>query len=73
MVQVATSDKAPAAARVSAARSLMEHAGLLGTAKEVVETRNNASAEVIDYIGVLDALAKLPAANDDDSPAVQVA
>jgi hypothetical protein len=51
----------------------MEHAGLLGTAKEVVETRNNASAEVIDYIGVLDALAKLPAANDDDSPAVQVA
>jgi len=62
MIQIAVNERAPAAARVSAARSLMEHAGLLGPAKEVLDARATASddSNVIDYVAVLDALGKLP-------------
>src|SRR5262245_56122415 len=64
MIQVATNDKAPAAARVSAARALMEHAGMLGTAKEVMEVRQQAekqgNGKVVNYNEVLNALANLP-------------
>jgi hypothetical protein len=77
MIQVATSDKAPAAARVSAARSLMEHAGLLGTAKDGTDTRKEAERQggkVSDYAAVLDALANLPkAANDELAPQADAA
>lgn len=70
MIQVATNEKAPAAARVSAARSLMEHAGLVGTAKEMDDVRNSAekSGKVIDYIAVLEALGRLPRAPAEDPP-----
>jgi hypothetical protein len=77
MIQVATSDNAPAAARVSAARSLMEHAGMLGTAKEVIDTREDAERQggkVIDYAAVLDAMANLPkAAKDEIAPQASAA
>lgn len=59
MIRIATSENAPAAARVSAARSLMEHAGLLGTAKEVKEMREHAETELsgtVDYKEILDRL-----------------
>jgi len=56
MIRIATNEKAPAAARVSAARSLMETAGMLGTAKEVIEARAEAddnSKRFIDYTEIL--------------------
>ena len=72
MIGMATNDEAPAAARVSAARALMEHAGMLGTAKEMDETRKDAErkgGKVIDYAAVLEALANLPkGVANDDSP-----
>lgn len=34
MIQIATNEETPAPARVSAARALMEHAGMLGAARE---------------------------------------
>jgi phage terminase small subunit len=59
LVEIAQSDKAPAAARVSAARALMEHAGMLGTAKEIKESREQADdrSNVVDYQEVLRRLA----------------
>jgi phage terminase small subunit len=66
MIQVATNEKAPAAARVSAARSLMEHAGMVGTAKEMEDARNSADGKVIDYMAVLDALGRLSRGPDND-------
>ncbi len=60
MIRIATNEKAPAAARVSAARSLMEHAGLVGTAKELIEARADVSSNVVDYLAVLEALGRLP-------------
>ncbi len=62
MIQIATNEKAPAAARVSAARSLMEHAGLVGTAKEVMEARVNAddpAPPAIDYQEILKQLGEI--------------
>lgn len=59
LVRIATNDSAPAAARVAAARSLMEHGGLLGTAKEIQQTRNeadNSGLQPISYKEVLLAL-----------------
>jgi hypothetical protein len=57
MIQIATNEKAPPAARVSAARSLLEHAGMVGTAKEVLDNRadadNQAGEGAIDYKQVL--------------------
>ncbi len=73
MVQIATSDKAPASARVSAARALMEHAGMLGTAKEVADLRMEAerqgNSNIIDYTAVLKTLASLPKSSSDDPSA----
>lgn len=62
MIRIASSENAPAAARVSAARSLMEHAGLLGTAKEVKDMREHAemdSSEAVDYREILDRLSHI--------------
>ena len=55
LVEIAESSKVSPAARVSAARALCEHGGLLGTAKEMIETRGRAkeSGEIIDYKKVL--------------------
>lgn len=72
MVRIATDEKAPAAARVSAARALMEHAGMLGTAKEITEARENVERDggkVVNYVAVLEALRDLPKANNDDAKA----
>jgi hypothetical protein len=70
LTRIAQSTTAPAAAVVAAGRALCEHAGLLGTAKELREARERAadSANVASYTAVLDALAKLPASNDDHPP-----
>jgi len=66
MVRIASDNTVPAAARVSAARALMEHAGLLGTAKDVNEVRDEAKRHegrnVIDYSEVLQSFAKMPRA-----------
>ena len=62
MIRIATNDDAPAAARVSAARSLMEHAGMLGTAKDVMEARITAddpAPRIIDYKEVLRQLSEI--------------
>ncbi len=54
MIEVATNEKAPGAARVSAARALMEHAGMVGLAKDMVASREKADkGKVIDYMAVL--------------------
>ena len=45
LIQMAQSDNTPGTARVSAARALCEHAGLLGPAKEVAEARKVADAD----------------------------
>lgn len=45
LIRIAQDGKAPAAARVSAARALCEHAGLLGTAKEVQAARDEADQD----------------------------
>jgi phage terminase small subunit len=59
MIEIATSEKIPGAARVSAARALMEHAGLIGTAKDVKEERAKADKKnVVDYNAVLASLGK---------------
>jgi hypothetical protein len=67
MIQIATNEKAPAAARVSAARALMEHGGLLGTAKEMDEARANAdskdSIRPVDYKEILQELGRLNRGN----------
>ncbi len=63
MIRIATNEKAPTGARVSAARSLMEHAGMLGTAKEMMENRldadNKADNKAIDYRDVLAQLGRV--------------
>lgn len=59
LTRIATNENAPAAARVAAARSLMEHGGLLGTAKEIQLARSEAedeSAPQVNYQEVLMAL-----------------
>ncbi len=58
LVEIAENSQVTPAARVSAARALMEHAGMLGTAKELREAREVAqkSGEVIDYKAVLDVI-----------------
>lgn len=43
--EVAGDTKAPANARVAAARALMEHAGALGTARDVQDERDRANGE----------------------------
>ncbi len=60
MIRIAKNDKAPAAAQVSAARALMEHAGLLGTAKEITESREKAQNQqaTVDYKEILAALGR---------------
>ena len=61
LVQIAEDAKAPAAARVAAARALMEHAGQLGAGKDMAEARAAAEAEpesrLLDPREVLAALA----------------
>lgn len=70
LTRIAQSNTAPAAAVVAAARALLEHAGLLGTAKEIAESRARAAREdnVINYVDVLNALGRLPRPNNDDQP-----
>ena len=62
LTQIAEDTRLPAAARVQAARALMEHAGQLGTGKEMAEARAAAEAEpdsrLLDPREVLAALAK---------------
>ncbi len=56
LIQIANNEKTPAAARVSAARTLLEHAGLVGAAKEMTEARTAAddqAGRVIDYTEIL--------------------
>lgn len=62
MISIATNERVSAAARVSAARSLMEHAGMLGTAKEILEAREEADSlppEKINYLNVLEHIGRL--------------
>lgn len=62
LVRIAEDTRAPAAARVSAARVLMEHAGLVGTAKEMAEARDAAEQEdvnPVDYREVLRDVARV--------------
>ena len=56
LVEIAENSNVTPAARVSAARALMEHAGMLGTAKEIKETREGVreSGEIVDYKAVLE-------------------
>lgn len=55
LMRIADNEDAPAAARVSAARALLEHAGMVGGTKEMAEAREEAdyAASVIDYKEVL--------------------
>ena len=59
MIRIANNDMLPAAARVSAARALMEHAGLLGSAKDVAAMRQQADQKkaAVDYREVLSSIA----------------
>lgn len=59
MISIATNDKSPAAARVAAARALMEHGGLLGTAKEVREARMEAEEGKLPAVNYKDVLNEL--------------
>jgi hypothetical protein len=48
----------------------MEHAGMLGTAKEVADARADAERDdgkVIDYVAVLQALRDIPKAGNDEA------
>ena len=61
--QVAVDTSLPGAARVAAARTLMEHAGLVGPAREVIPRREDAEQadgedKVVDLNEVLEKLAK---------------
>ena len=75
LVRIACDTAAPAAASVSAARALMEHAGLLGTAKDVEKVREEAKRgerrNVIDYTDVLRSLANLPQSRPRGPSAVE--
>lgn len=62
MISIATNERASAAARVSAARSLMEHAGMIGTAKEILEAREEADSpppQKVNYLEVLEHIGKV--------------
>ena len=68
LVEICESPKTPASARVSAARALCEHAGLLGTAKEMGDARADACADAdeeqrVDAREVLKSFSALRAAN----------
>ncbi len=61
--QIAIDSSLPGAARVAAARTLMEHAGLVGPAREVIPRREDADQaedenKVVDLNEVLEKLAK---------------
>jgi hypothetical protein len=60
VVEVAQSDKAPAAAKVSAGRTLMEFAGML-SAKDIgdAQRRGENGAPAPDYRAILDAFANI--------------
>ncbi len=75
LIEVAQSKVAAPAARVSAARTLVEHAGLIGTARDADEVRKLAAGgRVVDYLRVLEALQGLPSpANDQATSDDQVA
>ena len=60
---IAQDGKAPAAARVAAARTLLEHAGLVGTAKATDDERRAADDEPEDRMSPSEFLARLAAAN----------
>jgi hypothetical protein len=61
LIEIASNEKAAAAARVAAARTLIEHAGLIDTAKESQGARLAADlgAPAPDYKSILDAFANL--------------
>jgi Terminase small subunit len=61
LVQVAESDKAPAAAKVAAGRALMEFAGLANSAKDADEARWRAcdGKPAPDYKAILDTFANI--------------
>lgn len=63
LIEVAQSDKAPAAAKVAAGRTLIEFAGLVGSAKDSDEARRYADrgAPAPDYKAILDTFANLSA------------
>ena len=69
LTDIAEDGNVTAAARVSAARALLEHAGLVGTAKEVGEAReraNDPDGKVVDYLEVLDRIASSRSDSVDD-------
>jgi len=71
LIEIAESGSASPAARVSAGRTLLEHAGMIGPAKEIAEAREramNPDRKVVDYLEVLDALASRRPANDRTRP-----
>jgi phage terminase small subunit len=62
--QIAVDVSLPGAARVAAARTLMEHAGLVGPAREVIPRREDAEKadddadKLVDFNEILEKLAK---------------
>lgn len=61
MVEIAQNERAAANARVSAAKALMEHAGMIGAAQDKTAVRDphGADGPATDYKSVLDAIAQL--------------
>jgi len=60
LVSIAQNEKAPAAARVAAARTLCEHAGLVGSSKEIRNERDRVAYgdNVVDFKDMLRQIAQ---------------
>ena len=62
LVEVAQSDKAPAAAKVAAGRALLEFAGFAGSSREADDSRwRSPGAPAPDYKAILDTFANISA------------
>ncbi|EKV31521.1 hypothetical protein C882_3894 [Caenispirillum salinarum AK4] len=70
LMQLAQDDKAPANARVSAARALCEHAGLLGTAKDMEDARERAKEDDRPTVDPREVLRVLRGGRDDKAEGV---
>lgn len=73
LIEIAGNTAAPAAARVAAARSLIEQAGLIGAAKDAPTARLSFDfgAPAPDYKAILDAFAGVAAIAHSAAPTVQ--
>lgn len=59
LINIAQDDKNPAAARVAAARALIDHAGLLTINHDAWAEVDDGGGQVIDYQSVLEGLGKI--------------